>query len=228
MTKLIGIVRVLLPVGFLAILVALENLSTAIVIFIIWFCMCFVSAKKKWWYVAVFLLGVMLIVLYITFGDAFRSDRIDIWRNVETHPKGYQVLQGLYAIASGGIFGTGLGDSMQKLGFIPESHNDMIFSIICEELGMVGAGIVIIMFVLLMWRILSSAMTAPDLFSGLICTGVMIHIAAQVVINIAVVTNSMPSTGIPLPFISYGGTSIMILMAEMGLVLGISTKCKST
>ncbi len=228
MSKLIGIIRVLLPIGFLAILVALENLSTAIVIFIIWFGMCFVSAKKKWWYVGVFLLGVMLIILYITFGDAFRSDRIAIWRNVETHPKGYQVLQGLYAIASGGIFGTGLGDSMQKLGFIPESHNDMIFSIICEELGMVGAGIVIIMFVLLMWRILTSAMTAPDLFSGLICTGVMIHIAAQVVINIAVVTNSMPSTGIPLPFISYGGTSIMILMAEMGLVLGISTKCKST
>ena len=117
---------------------------------------------------------------------------------------------------------------MQKLGFIPESHNDMIFAIVCEELGMLGAGIVIIMFIFLMWRVFTTAMNSPDLFSGLICSGVMIHIAAQVVINIAVVTNSMPSTGIPLPFISYGGTSIMILMAEMGLVLGISTKCKST
>ena len=190
--------------------------------------MCFVSAKKKWWYVGVFLVAAALVAIYISFGAGFRSDRIEVWRNVEGTEKGYQILQGLYAIASGGLFGTGLGESMQKLGFIPESHNDMIFSIICEELGMIGAGIVIIMFVIMMWRILNSAMTSPDLFSGLICTGVMIHIAAQVVINIAVVTNSMPSTGIPLPFISYGGTSVMILMAEMGLILGISTKCKST
>lgn len=228
LSKPVGIFRVFLPVGFLALLVAMENLSTAIVIFIIWFGMCFVAARKKWWYLVVILFAVLLVAIYIQFGDNFRSDRIKIWQEVETHPKGYQILQGLYAIASGGLFGTGLGESMQKLGFIPESHNDMIFSIICEELGMVGAGIVIIMFVLLMWQILNLAMRSPDLFSGLICTGVMIHIAAQVVINIAVVTNSMPSTGIPLPFISYGGTSIMILMAEMGLVLGISKKCKST
>ena len=108
-------------------------------------------------------------------------------------------MQALYAIGSGGFFGKGLGNSAQKM-IIPEVQNDMILSIICEELGMIGAGIVIMMFVIMMWRILNSAMTSPDLFSGLICTGVMIHIAAQVVINIAVVTNSMPSTGIPLPF----------------------------
>lgn len=229
MSKPIGIIRVFLPIGFLAVLVAMENLSTAIVIFNYLVLACaFVSAKKKWWYVGVFLAAAALVAIYISFGAGFRSDRIEVWRNVEGTEKGYQILQGLYAIASGGLFGTGLGESMQKLGFIPESHNDMIFSIICEELGMIGAGIVIIMFVIMMWRILNSAMTSPDLFSGLICTGVMIHIAAQVVINIAVVTNSMPSTGIPLPFISYGGTSVMILMAEMGLVLGISTKCKST
>ena len=147
---------------------------------------------------------------------------------LETNEKGYQILQGLYAIASGGMFGSGLGESMQKLGFIPESHNDMIFAIICEELGMVGAAIVIIMFIFMLWRILNTAMNAPDLFTGMICTGVMIHIASQVVMNVAVVTNSMPSTGIPLPFISYGGTSVMILMAEMGLVLGISSYCKRT
>ncbi len=228
MGSISGIARVFLPVGLLIILVAKENLSTAIVVFVIAFGMCFISAKNKRLYVILALVGAGLIGLYIFFGEGFRMERLQIWRNVETHPKGYQILQGLYAIASGGVFGAGLGESMQKLGFIPESHNDMIFSIICEELGMVGAGIVIIMFIILLWRVLNTAMNAPDLFSALICTGVMIHIASQVVINIAVVTNSMPSTGIPLPFISYGGTSVMILMAEMGLVLGISSKCKST
>ena len=228
MSSITGVIRVFLPVGALAILVALENLSTAIVVFVITFGMCFISARKKKLYVLVGLIGVAVIAIYVIFGASYRSGRFDIWLNVETHAKGYQILQGLYAIASGGLFGTGLGESMQKLAYIPEAQNDMIFAIICEELGLVGAGIVVIMFIFLLWRVLNTAMTSPDLFSSLICSGVMIHIAAQVVINIAVVTNSMPATGIPLPFISYGGTSVMILMAEMGLVLGISSKCKST
>lgn len=228
MSSIRGIVRVFVPVGILIVLVALENLSTAIVVGMIAFGVSFVTARKKWIYIFLASAGVGVVWLYIHFGAAFRLTRIDVWRNVETHPKGFQILQGLYAIASGGVFGSGLGESMQKLGFIPESHNDMIFSIICEELGLVGAGIVLLMFLFMLWRILNTAMSAPDLFSSLICTGVMIHIATQVVLNIAVVTNSIPSTGIPLPFISYGGTSVMILMAEMGLVLGISSKCKST
>ena len=228
MSYMKGVLRVFLPVGLLILLVATENLSTAIVVFLLAAGMCFVAAKKRKIYLLLAAVGGAAMAGYILLGDSFRSGRIEIWLNVESHPKGYQILQGLYAIASGGIFGSGLGESMQKLGFIPESHNDMIFSIICEELGLVGAGLVVLMFIFLLWRIFKTAMTAPDLFSALICVGVMIHIASQVVINIAVVTNSIPSTGIPLPFISYGGTSIMILLAEMGLVLGISKYCKST
>lgn len=224
MSRLQGIIRVMIPVGLLLLLVVVENLSTAIVICMISIGMCFIAAKRKHWYILLMIVAVLAAALIIMFGAGFRLERVRIWQNIETEPKGYQILQGLYAIASGGMFGSGLGESMQKLGFIPESHNDMIFAVVCEELGIVGAGIVILMFGLLIWRIFKIATTAPDLFSGMICTGVMIHIAAQVIINIAVVTNSIPSTGIPLPFISYGGTSITILMAEMGLVLGISAK----
>lgn len=154
----------------------------------------------------------------------FRGERILAWLDPEAYAsgKGFQTLQALYAIGSGDIFGKGLGQSMQKLGFIPEAQNDMIFSIICEELGLFGAIAIILLFLLLIWRFMIVANNAPDLFGALLVVGVMGHIAIQVILNIAVVTNTIPNTGISLPFISYGGSSVMFLLIEIGLVLSVS------
>ena len=145
-----------------------------------------------------------------------------IWLHPEDYEKGYQTLQGLYAIGSGGLFGRGLGNSVQKLGFLPEAQNDMIFSIICEELGLIGAGFIILLFLILIWRFFVISTKASDLLGALIAAGAMAHMMIQVILNIAVVTNSIPNTGITLPFISYGGTSVVFLLLEMGLVLSVS------
>ncbi len=136
------------------------------------------------------------------------------------------MLQGLYAIGSGGIFGKGLGNSIQKLSFVPEAQNDMIFSIICEELGLFGAACLILLFLFMIWRFMVIANNAPDLLGSMIVVGVMAHIAIQVILNIAVITNTIPNTGITLPFISYGGTSVLFLMVEMGMVLSVSNQIK--
>lgn len=224
LNKFSGFVAVLLRVALLIVLVVVENLSTAIVLACIVLSICFVTSKKKLYYIVVILLGVAGIAAIFLFGEGFRISRIDAWLNVETHPKGYQTLQGLYAIASGGFLGKGLGNSVQKLGFIPESHNDMIFSVICEELGWIGAVAVLMLFLLLLWRLFVIAVNAPDLFGSLIAVGVMTHIAVQVIINVAVVTNTIPSTGIPLPFISYGGSSLVALLFEMGIALSVSNQ----
>ena len=226
MDSMFGFVKVAI---FMAVPIGLElkeNMSTAIVLILIMIGICYVASRKKWYYILSFALAGVVLGLVLVFGDGFRMERIQIWQNVETHAKGYQILQGLYAIASGGLFGTGLGQSMQKLGFIPESYNDMIFSIVCEELGLFGAVVVIVMFLLIIWRIFTIAISAPDLFGALLCVGVLVHVSVQVIINIAVVTNFIPSTGIPLPFISYGGTSVSILLAEMGIVLSVSNQIK--
>ena len=183
--------------------------------------MLFVASPKYSHYVLMAAAVGVVGVVFISF-EAYRMDRIKIWLNPEAYEKGYQTLQGLYAIGSGGLFGKGLGESMQKLGFIPEAQNDMVFSIICEELGLFGAFCVILLFVMLLWRMMVIANNAPDLFGALLVVGVMGHFAIQVVLNIAVVTNSIPNTGITLPFISYGGTSILFLMSEGGLVLNVS------
>lgn len=207
-------------------LVAYQNLSTAIVLTVMVGVMIFVVSPRTKELLGIALSGVAGLVLYLTFSNSYRNERVAIWKNPETHPKGLQTMQALYAIGSGGLFGKGLGQSMQKMGFIPESHNDMIFSIICEELGLFGAVCLLLLFMLLIWRMLLIAMNSEDLFGALIVIGFMIHIGVQVFINIAVVTNTIPPTGIPLPFISYGGTSILVVMAEMGLVLSVSRKIR--
>lgn len=223
--KFRGFLKVCLIIGPLIILIVIENFSTALIAGVIMVSICFVASRKKAYYIISGLMFGAIGSIFVFF-VSYRSERITVWLNVETEPKGYQILQGLYAIASGGIFGKGLGESMQKLGFIPESHNDMIFSVICEELGLFGAFALILLFILLIWRIFIIAINSTDLYGGLIATGVLAHIATQVLINIAVVTNSIPSTGIPLPFISYGGSSVMVLLFEMGIVLSVSNQIK--
>jgi cell division protein FtsW len=223
--KFRGFLRVLVFIAPLVGLIAIENLSTALIAGVVMVAICFVASRKKGYFIAAGLGFIGVGALFIMF-VGYRAQRIEVWLNVETHEKGYQILQGLYAIASGGIFGKGLGESMQKLGFIPESHNDMIFSVICEELGLFGAFALILLFILLVWRVFIIAINSTDLLGGLIATGVLAHIATQVMINIAVVTNSIPSTGIPLPFISYGGSAVMVILFEMGIVLSVSNQIK--
>lgn len=201
--------------------VAYNNLSTAIIIAGIAFVMLFVASPKYSHFLWIIVAGAAFIAVFLLLAS-YRVERIRIWLHPEDYEKGYQTLQGLYAIGSGGIFGKGLGESMQKLGFVPEAQNDMIFTIICEELGLFGAVCVILMFILMLWRFMIIANNAADLFGSLIVVGILSHIALQVVLNIAVVTNTIPNTGIILPFISYGGTSISILLSEMGLALSVS------
>lgn len=214
-------VRLMLPVLPITALVGASNLSTAIIILGIAVVLIFVASSKYMQFIWMGVLGVGFMAIFLAL-ESYRLERLAIWRNPEQYEKGYQTLQGLYAIGSGGLFGRGLGESVQKLGFLPEAQNDMIFSIICEELGLFGAGTIIILFLILIWRFFIIAINAKDLLGALIATGALAHMMIQVILNIAVVTNSIPNTGITLPFISYGGTSVLFLLLEMGLVLSVS------
>ncbi len=209
-----------------------RNLSSAIIIMGITVVMLFISTPGYRMYIIV-AVGVLafaaaLVVIIAnsnqTSGMNYRFERVLAWLDPQAHAsgKGFQTLQALYAIGSGGIFGKGLGESMQKMGFIPEAQNDMIFSIICEELGLFGAIAVMLMFLLLIWRLMVVANNAPDMFGALLVIGVMGHIAIQVILNIAVVTNTIPNTGITLPFISYGGSAVIIQLAEIGIALNVA------
>lgn len=208
-----------------------KNLSSAIIILGISVLMLFVSSPDYKKFVLIGLAGIagaaLVVFLIVNAANSdslsFRGGRILAWLDPEAYAdsKGFQTLQALYAIGSGGIWGKGLGKSMQKLGFLPEAQNDMIFSIICEELGLFGAAAVILLFLLMIWRFMVIANNAPDLFGAMLVVGVMGHIAIQVILNIAVVTNTIPNTGISLPFISYGGSSVLFLLTEMGIVLSV-------
>ncbi len=209
-----------------------QNMSSAIIILGISVLMVFVASPdyKKFVIMGLLVVAVAAGVIFLGVSGsdflAFRGNRIRSWLDPESDPTdtGFQTLQGLYAIGSGGIWGKGLGQSMQKLSFLPESQNDMIFSIICEELGLFGAVAVILMFIMLLWRMMVIANNAPDLFGAMLVVGVMGHIAIQAILNIAVVTATIPNTGISLPFISYGGSSVLFLLIEIGIVLSVAKR----
>ena len=231
-----GIVKVLAWGAFSAAVVFIitENLSTAIIVMGITCITIFVVHPKTRIFiiiaVGIILIGIVgarVLGMAMETSGNFRLRRILVWLNPEKYASegGYQIMQALYAIGSGGFFGKGLGNSAQKM-IIPEVQNDMILSIICEELGVFGAIMVLILFGMLLYRLLFIAQNAPDLYGSLVVSGIFAHIALQVILNVMVVINCIPTTGITLPFISYGGTSVLFLMAEMGLALGVSSKIK--
>ena len=216
--------------GFLGIISS--NMSSALIIAIIGVLMYFAwHPKSAIFYLAAIAGGVLagLLIYVISQQNAvdaeegFRLTRIRAWLDPYSYQsdESFQSLQALYAIGSGGLFGKGLGNSIQKLGQIPEPYNDFIFAIVCEELGVMGASLLILMFIYLLYRIFIIAQRAEDLFGRMLATGVFCHIALQVVLNIAVVTAVLPNTGVTLPFISYGGTATIFLLIELGMVLNV-------
>ncbi len=212
----------------LAILIGVENMSTALIILLVGFAIVFVVSPYTKRLIALGFAGVALVAGYLAyeylFGDGFRGGRVEAWIDPfsDMIDDGFQTVQSLYAVASGGFFGLGLGNSRQKLSYIPESHNDIIFAIICEELGFLGAAIIIGLYMVLIYRGVQIAIKAPNLFGTLLAFGLVVWIAVQAIINIAVVTNTIPNTGIALPFISYGGTSLVFMITSMGILLNIS------
>lgn len=227
-------IALLLPV--IAILVGIQNhlSATLLIIMIVSIMMLMAGSRIKYFFafgipsVAAGATG-LYAVAKITGKGLFRIKRLISFLDpfADATGDGWQVVQSLYAIGSGGLFGVGLGNSTQKYAYIPEAHNDFIFSIIAEELGFLGCTVVIILFALFIWRGIIIAMKAPDMFGSLIAVGITSMVGLQAIINIAVVTSSMPNTGMPLPFFSYGGTSLLILLASVGVLLNISRASKA-
>ena len=199
-----------------------DDLGTAIIIFAMGFVMMLVAAPRVL-YLVITIAAAVAAVVGVILIKPNKMVRVKAWMNLDQYSDdiGYQITQALYAIGSGGIFGKGLGKSTQKMGFVPESENDMIFSIICEELGIIGGIILILLIVLLIWRMKKIYDKTNDTFGKVLVAGVATHIAMQTFVNIGVVSNLLPNTGVPLPFMSYGGTAILFLLAEIGIVLAV-------
>ena len=224
-TFLLCMVFIGISAGVIALIT--KDLSSSIIVAGIGVVMLFVACPRISYFIIMIGAGVAAVAGAIMI-EPFRFERIRVWLNPEKFADegGFQVLQSLYSLGSGGLFGKGLGNGIQKLGYVPEAQNDMIFTVICEELGVIGGIAVILMFIFMIWRFMIVANNAPDLFGSMLVVGVMAHISIQTVMNIAVVTNSMPNTGVTLPFMSYGGSSILCLLMEIGIVLTVSKRIK--
>ena len=206
-------------------IVAEPHLSATVLVFAIGIVLLIVGGLPKKYIIIGFALAVGAAVLLVISGAvSYGSDRIKYWLDPwsDALGLGFQTIQSLLAIGSGGVLGRGIGQSRQKYLWVPEPHNDFIFSIICEEIGLIGAIVIILLFCLLIWRGFTIAMHAPDKFGSLLALGLTFQVGLQAMLNIWVVTNTIPNTGISLPFFSYGGTSLLILLAEMGIVLSVS------
>ena len=227
----VGILPFVAFLGIMAALVVLEkHFSGTILIVLIGIVLMAVGGSPMRWIVGagtVGAAGMLGMMLFTELGEHAKT-RIDAWLDPFSYVQtdAWQAIQSLYAIGSGGLTGLGLGNSRQKYLYLPKPENDFIFSVVCEELGFIGAVVIIIFFILLVWRGFVIAFKAPDRFSSLVVIGIITHVAIQVIFNIAVVTNLFPTTGISLPFFSSGGTSLVILLAEMGIVLAISRYAK--
>ena len=219
-----GLVPYLCVLGFIALLLMLEpHFSGTIVILSIGLSILFVAGAKIR-HLLLLATPAIFGACVLVFTSEYRMQRVTAFLDPfkDKLGDGWQIIQSLYAIGSGKLVGLGLGRSRQKFLYIPEPHNDFIFSIVCEELGFIGATIVLMLFAIVIWRGVKIAMDAPDTFGSLIAIGITTLIAVEVIINIAVVTSSMPVTGMPLPFLSYGGTALLAVMSCMGIMLNIS------
>ncbi len=226
-TFLAGYLPFILILGVTCGLVFLEpHLSGTILLLGIGIVMMYVGGTRLLYLLGTVGLGVGAVI-YMVFFKGYEQDRIRVWLDpmgvfAENPNEAWQTVQSLYAIGSGGVMGQGLGNSRQKHLFLPEPHNDFIFSVICEELGFVGAVLVIVLFALLLWRGITIGMKSPDKFGSMLAVGLTAQVGLQAFLNMAVVTNTIPNTGISLPFFSYGGTSLVMLLAQMGVVLSVS------